>query len=141
MGNQNHGALAAQALHGLHHRILCHPVQRARCLVKHEHVGVMVKSPGDAKTLALAAGELDSPLADHRVIARRKSFDKLCRLRHLGRTPDGLLIDLIRWNAQRDVLGNRRVGQEHVLWNIADAPSPGARIRLRQHDIINPDCP
>src|SRR5919206_128732 len=67
---------------------------------------------------ALAAGERDAPLADHRVVALRQLVDELVRLRE-PRDPLDLRVGEIR-RSERDVLPDRRREEERILGDDAD---------------------
>ena len=93
-------------------------VDRGRRVVEDQDARVDDQRAGDRDPLALAAGERDPALADHRVVAVRQRLDELVRLRE----PRGALDLLVgRFGpAERDVLAHGRREEERVLRDHAD---------------------
>ena len=99
-------------------------VDRRGRVVEDQDARVDDERARDRDALALAAGERDPALADHRVVAVRQRLDELVRLREARRALD-LLVGRVG-ASERDVLAHRRREEERVLRDHADrAPQRG----------------
>ncbi len=86
--------------------------------------GIDDEGAGDREPLALAAGERDAALADHRVVSVGQLLDELVRLGE-PRGRDQLLLGRLG-AAEREVLAHGRREEERVLGDHADL-APQAR--------------
>ena len=93
MGNHDHGEISAQRIDCFDHRLLRGSVERAGGLIKHQHLGLLIKRPGNSDPLALAAAEANAPLAHKGVVTLRAALDEAGDLGLLGRLLYKLAID------------------------------------------------
>src|SRR5207247_6967769 len=80
----------------------------------------------DGHALALAAGQPQAALADHRVELLRQPGHELRELRQAQRHVDAPLVDLAVAHAEGDVAAQAVVHQVGALGHVADAALPGA---------------
>ena len=99
-------------------RLVSGAVEARVRLVEHDEEGVAVESAGQRDTLALAAREDRSALADPGVVTVRQLQDHLVRARGGGRGDDGIRRGV--GPEAGDVLRNRALEQFDVLREIAD---------------------
>src|SRR5579885_328730 len=81
MGDEQRGAALQEATNGSLYLILRCAVDGAGGVVENQDARVGEQGAGDGDALALAAGERDAALADHRLIAFLEAEDELVRLR------------------------------------------------------------
>ena len=93
-------------------------IERGGGLVEQDDRRVLDQRARDRDALALAAGQLQAVLADRRVVAVRERHDEVVRVGGLG-GGDDLVLGRARL-AERDVVADRAVEQEHVLPDIGD---------------------
>src|SRR6476469_9923103 len=93
-------------------------IERRGSFIQNEQGRIAQNRPCDRQSLPLSAGQLDASLAYHRLVALRKSLDKLlrerqrCRLYNLG---------LCRaYTSEGDVVEHRVIEQHHILGNDPD---------------------
>ena len=95
--------------------------------------------PRDREPLALAAGERDPALADHRVVAVGKLLDERVRLRRARRRLDELLVDV--GHAERDVVAHARREEERILGDDADLAAERAPRHVAHVDAVDEHAP
>ncbi len=105
-------------------------VERGGGLVEDQDSRVGQDRAGDRDPLALAAGELDAPLADDRVVALRQLLDELVAVGDAGR-PEDLLPRGVGPRVG-DVLEDRTVEEEVVLEDDADLRAVVGQADLRE---------
>ena len=99
-------------------------IHRAQRVVQHEDRRVLRQRPGDGGALLLSAGQVDPPLAQHRVVPAREFRNRRSELRHLR---DALEAAVVR-RAQQDVVPQRVAEEERFLRHDAEgAPQLGQR--------------
>ena len=87
-------------------------------LVEQYDWAILDQRPGNRDALALAAGKLQTMLADRRMVARRESHDEVVGMRGLRRRDDfGVRGAEL---AERNVLADRTAEQMHDLADIGD---------------------
>src|SRR5579883_1462371 len=106
MGDEQRGAALQEAANGSLYLILCRAVDGAGGVVENQDARVGEQGASDGDALALAAGERDAALADHRLIAFLEAEDELVRLRVSRRPLDRRLVHLLA-HAVGNVLGHR----------------------------------
>ena len=120
------GAVLAQMRHRILHQPLGFRIERGGRLVEQDDRRVLDQRARDRDALALAAGKLGAALADQGVVAFGKAGDEFVGVGGLG-GGDDLLLGRAGL-ADRDVVADRAVEQEHVLADIGDLPAQrGAR--------------
>ncbi len=123
MGYHQGGAAPAQFVQGLLNQHFGGIVQGTGGLVQNQNGGIFQEYPGDAKALLLAAGELDAPFADFRVVALFQGHDVIVDI-----GPADCLIDFFLGGVRasvEDVFPDGAHEEEHVLLYDADIAADG----------------
>src|SRR5581483_8333393 len=105
-------------LHRLAHLQLRLAVKRRGRLVEQYDRRVLDQRPCDGDTLALSARELQSMLADRRIVAVREGEDEIMRVGGLGGCDD-FRLTRTRF-AEGNILANGAAEKENFLAHIAD---------------------
>ncbi len=85
----------------------------------------MVKRPRNSQTLPLPAGNSDTSVTYCRLQTLRQFLHKALKLRLLQNLPDTLIVDLIRVDAEGNIVPDGLVDQVDGLGNVADLGKPG----------------
>ena len=128
-------ASCRQAVNRLLDHRLVFRVHRGERFVENEDRRIPQQRPGDRQALALAAGQQDAPLADHRVITVRQQRDELVRIgvarRRLDLVPRGVGL------AEPQIVFDRAVEQIGVL--VDDGDHPAERFGIERFDVVTAD--
>lgn len=127
MRDSDNGDLPFQLQYRIGDTPLCLIIKCRGRLVEHEDFGALIEGSCDADALALTAGELDAPLANHRPDPLWLRTHKIIELCHSECLMYALIIDLIRRLTEGNVLANGRIGQIDGLWDIGDIRLPRAK--------------
>ena len=124
MGDDQHRVFAAEGGESFHKRGFRGVVQSARGFIENQKSRVRVEGSGDRKTLTLSARKIASVFRKHMVDTVGLAEYKVLRLRNFQTCRDSRTVDLIRRNADGDVLRNRSVHERDVLRDITDLRAP-----------------
>ncbi len=129
MRHHQHGNAALQGGDGLGNGGFRRIVEGGRSFVEDEETGFVIEGTGDSDTLALAAGESNSALADGGIEALWKALlDEIEDVRGGGDIVEAFLIDIVIGQAQGDVAGQGVVDEKDILGHVTDAGLPGADV-------------
>ena len=117
-----------EAVDGLHDGAFGIVIQSGCGLVKDKDLRVVVKGAGDADSLSLAAGKAHAPVSHAGVQLLRHLFHEFLHLRLCQHLPNPVVVNLIRFHAEGDVLPQGIVRQEDGLGDVADVGKPGGII-------------
>ena len=122
----------------LDHRLVLR-IDRRQRLVQQQDRRVAQQRAGDGDALALAAGEADAALADHRVVALRQAGDEAVGV---GRPRSGFHLGVARAGlAEADVLRRRAVEEIGVLVDHAEARPERGAVERAQVAAAEQDAP
>src|SRR5271165_2862143 len=120
MADDDYRFLASQVADRLDNGGFGHRIQVCRCFVDHQNPGVVVKRPGDAQPLALAAREPVSAFTDNSIQSTGEREYEMIDLRCAQRLPHSLVINLLFRHAEGDIAPNAIVNQVDGLRHISD---------------------
>src|SRR5688572_28817891 len=96
----------------------------------------MIERSRDADSLALAAGHPDSPFAEHRIELLRQLGHETVQARALQHGPHPSVVDLVVFEAERDVSPDAVVEDVDGLRHIADTLLP-LRCNFMQRCVVD----
>ena len=135
MGDHDRGAVPHRLGEPRPDQRLGRRVDRGRGVVEDQDPRIDHECPGDREPLALAAGERDPALADHRVVAVGELLDEVMRLR----CARGGLDELLRHvgHAEGDVVADARREEERILRDDADLAAQRAPSHVAHVDAVD----
>ena len=128
MGDDDARPPLHQRLERLLDRVFGDRVERARRLVEDQDLRILQDHARDRKPLLLSAGELETAVADHRVIAVRLGGDKVREVRDIAGRVDLLLGRVLLGIEQ--VVPDRAVEEIAVLGHDADLRAQICKVKI-----------
>src|SRR5438128_5871197 len=128
MSDPKTGPALHQPVEGIENDSFGYSIESGRWLVENENGSIADDGASDPDALALAPGNRDTPLADHSVVSIRQLLDEIVRIRQLCGF-DNLLARGSRF-AIRDVLPDRRAGEQRFLQQKSKLPAEGFRLQV-----------
>src|SRR5579883_2994212 len=140
MGDEQRGAALQEATNGSLYLILRRAVDGAGGVVENQDARVGEQGAGDGDTLALAAGERDAALADHRLVTFLEAEDELVGLR-VSRGPLNRRLVHLLAHAVGNVLGHRAREEENILLDGRDLRAQRVQAPVAHVHAIHQDAP
>ena len=139
MRNHEHRDAAAQTVDARADRGFRFRVERRRGLIEDEKGRTAYQGPGDRQALPLSTREAGTAFPELGLDSAGQGLDKIQGSGCAQGVLDGVVRD--RGVAEAHIRGHAFPEERDVLRDIADLAAPGAQVRLREREVVDPHLP